>query len=545
MRRARLLIVITQIAAMTSWFSASAVSDQLAVALDAGDNRGLLTSAVQLGFVVGALASAALNLPDRVSASRLYGLGALAAALMTVLVAVVADTLAAGVALRFLTGVALATVYPVGLKLMASWATPAERARAIGFLVGGLTVGSALPQLIRGFSLPSWQLVLLVAAAVTAMGGVVALWAIRVGPNVLPAAGALSPDYALRMFAERLPRLANVGYLGHMWELYALWAWMPAFLVASVAAHGSVAGPGVHTVAFVAIGLAGFVGCVVGGWAADRYGRGRAAAAALVVSGACCLLSPLLFVLPLPALAVAMLVWGAAVIADSGVFSTALSEVADPRRVGTALTAQTAYGFLLTIVSIQGVELLAGVVTWQYAFVVLAVGPAIGAVAMIRYARSPRPAHSRPLLSTHRPSPLREDDMKQILPGATASLERVIGDDDIALFTRISGDHNPLHYDAEAARASRFGEIVVQGGVTSAILNAVVAEQLPGPGTVFLNVNWDFKAPVRPGDTIRGEVEVMEARTDKPIVKLATRVVRGDGVVVLDGTAVTYTMDIE
>ena len=128
--------------------------------------------------------------------------------------------------------------------------------------------------------------------------------------------------------------------------------------------------------------------------------------------------------------------------------------------------------------------------------------------------------------------------------GDTASLTREVRPEDIVLFTEISGDRNPLHYDQEAAQASRFGEIVVQGGVTSAILNAVVAEKLPGPGTVFLNVTWDFTAPVRPGDTIRGEVEVVEAREDKPITVLRTRVVRQDGTVVLTGTAVCYTMDL-
>jgi len=126
--------------------------------------------------------------------------------------------------------------------------------------------------------------------------------------------------------------------------------------------------------------------------------------------------------------------------------------------------------------------------------------------------------------------------------GARARRTREIRPDYIRLFTEISGDENPLHYDEAAAKASRFGEIVVQGGVTSSILNAVVAEELPGPGTVFLHVDWKFTAPVRPGDTIAGEVEVLEVREDKPITKLATRVVRQDGVVVLEGTAVCYTM---
>jgi acyl dehydratase len=126
--------------------------------------------------------------------------------------------------------------------------------------------------------------------------------------------------------------------------------------------------------------------------------------------------------------------------------------------------------------------------------------------------------------------------------GATAELSRTIGPDDIDRFTQISGDRNPLHYDPAAAKASRFGEIVVQGGITSAILNAVVAERLPGPGTVFLNVNWDFRAPVRPGDVITGRVEVTDARTDKPVTTLRTTVTRGDGTIALDGTAICYTM---
>jgi len=128
--------------------------------------------------------------------------------------------------------------------------------------------------------------------------------------------------------------------------------------------------------------------------------------------------------------------------------------------------------------------------------------------------------------------------------GQIAERSRTIGPRDIALFTEISGDRNPLHYDAEAVKATKFGEIVVQGGVTSAILNAVVAEDLPGPGTVFLNVNWSFKAPARPGDTITGRVEVTDVRTDKPITKLKTTVIRGDGVVVLEGDAVCYTFTL-
>ncbi len=146
--------------------------------------------------------------------------------------------------------------------------------------------------------------------------------------------------------------------------------------------------------------------------------------------------------------------------------------------------------------------------------------------------------------SATRPDPSRVWPRGMPIVGQTAERSRTVGPQDIELFTAISGDRNPLHYDLEAAKASRFGEIVVQGGITSAILNAVVAEDLPGPGTVFLHVDWDFKAPVRPGDEITGSVEVLEVRSDKPITKLATQVTRGDGTVVLEGTAVCYTMPL-
>ncbi len=385
-RRQRSLVAVVQVLALTSWFSASAVGPSLQSSLGISTAAAVvLTSAVQAGFVVGAVSSAALNLADRLDAPRLLASSAAAAALCTALVAVPGNGFAVVATLRFLTGVALAGVYPVGMKVMASWSTSQQRGRAFGVLVGALTLGSALPQLIRGIEGLAWPGVLLVAAALTLTGSALAWLALRTGPHTQARPLELRPRYAVAMFRERGPRAANLGYFGHMWELYALWAWLPAFVAASQAARGSSTGGIVNVVAFAAIGLAGVTGCLLGGWASDRLGRAPTAVVALSVSGACCLLSPLFFAAPVAALTCFLLVWGAAVIADSGVFSTALSESADPRYVGTALTAQTAIGFLLTIVTIHLVPVLAAAVGWQFAFLLLGLGPVVGITAMSRY----------------------------------------------------------------------------------------------------------------------------------------------------------------
>jgi predicted MFS family arabinose efflux permease len=223
---------------------------------------------------------------------------------------------------------------------------------------------------------------MLAAAALTAAGAVVALTVVRPGPHLAVRAAAPNLRYALALLTDRGPRLASLGYLGHMWELYALWTWLPMFVVAGRGARGDAVVGSTGFIAFGAIGVAGTVGCLLGGWASDRFGRPPAAVAALVISGTCCVASPLFFAGPTLLLVVFLLVWGTAVIADSGVFSTVLTETTDARFVGTALTAQTATGFLLTVVTIQLVPVVAELIGWQYAFLLLAPGPLLGAVAM-------------------------------------------------------------------------------------------------------------------------------------------------------------------
>ena len=386
------LIALVQVLAMGVWFSASAVVPALARQwhMSAGA-AAWLTTPVQAGFVAGAIGSAVAGLADRMRPHLLVAGGAAGAAACTLVMALFADGPAAAVPLRFATGAFLAGVYPVGMKLMASWSRPAGRALAMGVLIGALTLGSALPHLIDGLWRLDWRAVLAAAAVTAFAGAIVAAVLIRPGPQV-PAAGRPGrPGYVLAMFADSGPRLVNLAYFGHMWELYALWTWLPAFLAASstTSAGGPAVGSSASGVdAFLVIGVAGLAGCLTGGWAADRAGRAATAAVALAISGACCLLSPLSFTASRPWLLAFASVWGAAVIADSGVYSALLSELADRRYLGTALTAQTAIGFLLTIVTIQTIPLIAGAVGWRYAFLALAAGPLTALAALTRLHRT-------------------------------------------------------------------------------------------------------------------------------------------------------------
>jgi len=383
------LLALSQVLAMTLWFSATAVLPSLQQAWGlSATGAAWLTAAVQLGFVVGALASALTNLPDVLPPRRMLWLSALGGAFVNLVLALAVSSIGAALVLRFFTGVFLAGVYPPGMKIAAGHVSGHGRGLAIGVLVGALTLGSATPHLVAGIlggaDLP-YRLVLVVSSGLAVVGALVVATLVTDGPYAPPPA-AFDPRQVGRVFRDRALVLANLGYFGHMWELYAMWTWLAIFLAAAFG-PGDPSTP--RLAAFAIIGVAGALGCVLAGWAADRIGRTTVTIAAMAVSGACCVLSAWVYAAPGWALLVFGLVWGTSVIADSAQFSASVTELADPSYMGTALTLQTSMGFALTLVTIWGLPLLAEHVGWRFAFLALAPGPLFGCWAMLALRRRP------------------------------------------------------------------------------------------------------------------------------------------------------------
>lgn len=384
------LLALCEVMALALWFSASAVIPALKADYALGDGHAaLLTSSVAIGFVAGTLTSAFLGLADRLHPRRFFMASALIAAAANGAILLVEPTSVLVIALRFVTGACMAGLYPVGMKMAATWAKR-DTGLLVGLLVGALTLGSAAPHLFNAAGGVDWRFTLLAASIMAAVAG---LLINLVGLGPAHATGArFRPGAMLRAWTNKPLRLANLGYFGHMWELYAMWGWIGLFLQASFAARFGDAGPDPKlyaNLATFAVVAAGAVGCLLGGVFADRLGRTTLTMAAMAVSGSCALAVGFLFGGEPWLLLAVCLVWGVAVVADSAQFSSCVIELSERDHVGTMLTTQTCVGFTLTLATIHLIPLLVDAVGWRFAFAPLALGPFLGVVAMARLRAHP------------------------------------------------------------------------------------------------------------------------------------------------------------
>jgi MFS family permease len=382
--RALALLGVAELLGMSLWFAASAVSPQLRSIWGLTPaEAGWLTTIVQLGFVFGTGSIAVLNLADVVPAGRLFTACALLGAVANAAI-LAAPGYRPALGARFLTGFFLAGVYPPAMKMISTWFR-AERGLAIGVIVGALTVGKATPYLVHAIPHAGLRPVVLTASAGAVVAGLLVGLGYREGPFPFTSR-PFSWTHVGDVVRVREWRLATTSYLGHMFELYAFWTWIPAFLAASVAAGGGVrASRFISFLAFATIAIGG-LGSVWGGLFADRRGRERLVSISLLVSGSCCLLSGFLFGKPLWVLGALAMTWGFFVIADSAQFSALVTESVPTHAVGTALTVQTSLGFVLTMLPMQLVPVIAQRAGWRWGFAVLALGPAAGIAAIRRLA---------------------------------------------------------------------------------------------------------------------------------------------------------------
>jgi len=376
------ILVVAVVLGMSPWFSATVVAGAMVAAWNAPPATGIwLTLGVQLGFVLGSVVSATLLLADRWRPARLAMWSAALAAVATATLAVPGLSVMGALLLRIVVGAALAGVYPPGIKLAAGW-TNRSRGAAIGALVGGTTLGSAVPHLLS-LTVPQseWRLLVTLAAVCAALAALLFGTVVREGPHV-GASVPFDPSALWQVARNRGARLATLGYLGHMWELYAMWSTIGVFWQEAASRHDAAAwfAP---LVAFCTV-AAGAVGCVVAGRAGDRLGRSVVTIACMAASGSCALAMGPSLAGPLALTMAISLIWGATVVADSAQFSAAVTEFSDARYVGTAVTLQTALGFLLTMVTIRLVPSWSAWWGWERAYLPLAIGPALGIVAMWR-----------------------------------------------------------------------------------------------------------------------------------------------------------------
>jgi len=372
------IIIFSQFAGTSLWFAGNAVLNDLQQQLSLPtESIGYITSSVQIGFISGTLTFAFFTIADRFPPNKIFFICSILGALCNSMIFFVADGLMSLVLLRFLTGFFLAGIYPIGMQLAASWYKKGL-GEAMGYLVGALVVGTAFPHLLKsiGSSLP-WDKIMLSVSILSGFGGLTVLFFIPVGPYHKKG-GVFHPLSFIRIFRSKPLRQAALGYFGHMWELYAFWAFIPVF-IHSYTANQSTTNLDIPLWTFIIIG-AGSLGCILGGIISKIKGSASVAFVHLLISGICCLVSPFLLKMPLPVFLIILFIWGMAVVGDSPQFSTLVARYAPPQLVGTSLTMVNSIGFFITIFSIQYLSYLISSGYQDFAFIFLFPGPVLGLI---------------------------------------------------------------------------------------------------------------------------------------------------------------------
>jgi len=373
------VIVFSQFAGTSLWFAGNAIIGDLQTAMNVGlEDIGIVTSAIQLGFIFGTLVFALLSISDRYSPRKLFFLCSVLGSVSNLLIYFIAYDIFSLLVLRFITGFLLTGIYPIGMKIAAGWYKE-KLGNAIGLLVGALAVGTAFPHLIKSFggSLP-WEQVIFAISAFSLVGGIAMYLLVKDGPYI-SSGTKFNPKAIITLFKYKELRSSALGYFGHMWELYTYYALIPLILIYYLKLSSDKLNISLWSFIIIA---SGSIGCIVGGMISKKIGSAKVAFIQLGLSGFCCLISPLMFNTSAPVFLIFLIFWGIVVIGDSPQYSAIIALSAPKELVGSGLTLVNSIGFAITILSLWFVYQFLNMIDISYVLMILAIGPALGLISM-------------------------------------------------------------------------------------------------------------------------------------------------------------------